>query len=453
MEEKLLNIAGDTAEFLEGIDRPILVISHYDCDGISSAVIANQMLSRAGKDFDQVFLDELTAEKLEKVLNENSHPVLLFTDIGSGQAETIDSVAGDREVAVVDHHEIQGEPGFEAHTNPHLVDIDGGEKISGAGMTYMVAKSMEEENFDLVPFALIGATGDIQTEEDRFLGFNRELLEEAVENDLVEVKKGLRLFGRSTKSLVKALKYTTDPFLKGISGSESGAVQFLRSVDIDLKEDGEWRSLSDLSLEEEKKIVHGLITRGYEGVEELLGDVLILDNGWEIQEFSSLMNACGRLERPMDGLKICLDGDFDLAWRIKRQYGRKISKYLSFVEDNKGNGDVVKNIGNGTVIDANNSIDPNMIGTITTICSSSGIVDGPLFVGMADKGDSHLKISVRKENGLEMELNRLMEELCEKCGGEGGGHKNAAGGKIPRSERQSFIKLIDETLKEQRKEG
>ncbi len=448
MEDRLLKTAGKTADVLEDCEKPILVLSHYDCDGISSAVIANQMLSRAGKDFEQVFLDELTEEKLESVLEENDHPFLLFTDIGSGQAETIDKLAGDRDVAVVDHHEIEAEPGFKAHTNPHLVDVDGGEKISGAGMTYLVAKQLDSDNIDLVTFALIGATGDIQTEDDRFLGFNKQFLEEAVENDLIEVKKGLRLFGRSTKSLVKALKYTTNPFLKGISGSESGAVQFVQSLDIDLKENGDWRSLSDLSIEEERKIVHGLIMRGYENVEKLLGDVMILDNGWEIREFSSLLNACGRLGRPKDGLKVCIDNDFDLAWTIKRQYGRKISKYMSFVEDNKQDEDIIRNIGTGTVIDAGSNIHPNMIGTVTTICSSSGTVDGPVFVGMADKGESDMKISVRKEDGLEMELNRVMEELCEDCGGEGGGHKNAAGGKIPRSERQTFIKLIDESLKE-----
>jgi len=453
MREQLDQPAADTASFLSDTAEPILVFSHYDCDGIASAIIANQMLERSGKEFEQVFLDELTDEKLKEELFDRDQQVVLFTDIGSGQLETIKDVIGDRQIAILDHHEPQ-DSNFEpsVHVSPHLVGIDGGEMISGAGVTYLVAEAMDEDNIDLLPYALIGATGDVQREGDVYLGINEDFVRQAEKADLITVKKGLRLYGRRGKKLPTALARTTDPYLDGITNDEGGAVQFLSSIGLDLKdENGDWRSLADLSLEEEKEIVHGLITRGHGDIEDLLGDVYVLENGWEIREFASLLNACGRLERPEDGLKICLENDFELATRMKRKYGRKIGTYLSYVEDNRDNSDVVRDTQHGTIITAGSRIHANMIGTVATICIKSDIVPGPIVMGIAEKGDKHLKISARAADELADDgfaINEVMEDACAEVGGEGGGHQSAAGGKVPREEQERFINIMEERLTE-----
>lgn len=453
MRENLSEPAADAASFLNDLEEPILVFSHYDCDGIASAIIANQMLERSGKDFEQVFLDELTEEKLKEELFDRDQQVVLFTDIGSGQLETIADVIGDREIAILDHHEPQ-DSDFEpsVHVNPHLVGIDGGEMISGAGVTYLVAEAMDDDNVDLLPYALIGATGDVQREDDVYLGINEDFVRQAEKEGLITVKKGLRLYGRRGKKLPTALARTTDPYLDGITNDEGGAVQFLSSIGLDLKdENGDWRSLADLSLEEEKQIVHGLITRGHGDIEDLLGDVYVLDNGWEIREFASLLNACGRLERPEAGLKICLEEDFELAQEMKRKYGRKIGTYLSYVEDNMDDSDVVRDTEHGTIITAGSRIHANMIGTVATICIKSDIVPGPIVMGIAEKEEEHLKISARAADELAEDgfaINEVMEDACAEVGGEGGGHQSAAGGKIPREEQERFIKVVEERLTE-----
>ncbi|MDY6766030.1 MAG: DHH family phosphoesterase [Candidatus Nanohaloarchaea archaeon] len=444
--KEMVRDAAAAAEALAEQDA-VRVVAHYDCDGISSAVIAHEMLDRADVPFEITFVEELNAEKLEEVLEEAGEPAWLFIDIGSGQIEDIEELLGDRRVFIADHHE-PGDGDVAHHLNPHRYGIDGGENISGAGMTYLLARMMDEDNQDLMQYAVVGATGDIQEDEDGYLGLNQPLIEDAVEQGLIERKQGLKLYGRTRKSVVEALKYTTDPYLPGISNSESGAVEFLSSLGIDLRDNGDWRSLADLSLEEEKQIVHGLIMQGYD-VEQLLGDIYMLDNGWEIREFSSLLNACGRLERPEDGIRICLEDDYDLAATIKRAYGRKIGNYLSFVEDNLDNSDTVQRFDNVAVIMAEDNIHENMIGTIATICQKSGIISVPVLAGLAWKDEEHTKISVRAEeavveNGLEM--NALMEELAEECGGEGGGHDAAAGGKIPRDAEDRFVERFREEV-------
>ncbi|MCJ7428801.1 MAG: DHH family phosphoesterase [Candidatus Nanohaloarchaeota archaeon QJJ-5] len=451
MDQQLTTSAAQIASFLKDHDD-ILCVSHYDCDGISSAVIVREMLEREDKQFDQVFLDELTEEKLASVVTDHDHETVLLTDFGSGQLPTVNTVLDHHDVAIIDHHEPSEDGTLEHHCNPHLVGIDGGSEISGAGMTYVVARELDQANIDLSPYALIGATGDMQRDGDTYQGLNQEIVEEAQKHDHITIKQGLKLYGRRGRNLVKALTYTTDPYLSGITDNESGAVQFLRSIGIELSdENGEWRSLADLSLEEERMIVNGLIKKGYGDIEQLIGSVYILDNGWEIREFASLMNACGRLDRPADGVTIAREDDFDLAATIKRKYSRKIGRYLSFVEDNMDDTEVIQEIGPGTLIQADDSIHANMIGTIASICIRSDILDDPIIIGMAHKGEDAIKISARAssevtETGLAM--SELMETCCTTVGGEGGGHERAAGGKIPRTEQERFIKVIREELTE-----
>ncbi len=445
--DELVRAARDAARTIEQSGGPIRCVAHYDCDGIASAVTVDAALDRADLPYEITFVDELNAKVLAEVVEGAIADVFLFVDIGSGQIETIQDQLADRTVVIADHHD-PGDGTVDVHVNPHTVGIDGGEHISGAGVTYLVARMLDEANRDLVKYALIGATGDMQLEDDTSLGLSAELMQDAEEMGVIERKKGLKLFGRNGKSLVKALKYTTDPYLPGITNDESGAVQFLSELGIDLKQDGEWRSLEDLSLDEEREIVHGLLTRGYD-VASLLGDIYMLDNGWEIGEFASLLNACGRLEQPESGITICRDGDFDLAYTIKRRYGRKIGRYLSFVEDNMEDSEVVPRFEHGAMIIADDNIHANMIGTVTTICQKSDIVPGDVLVGMAEKGEDHLKLSARATDAAVadgLQVNDLMNELCTVCEGEGGGHEAAAGGKIPREEKDRFIKMMTEVL-------
>ncbi|MFB6265930.1 MAG: DHH family phosphoesterase, partial [Candidatus Nanohaloarchaea archaeon] len=394
----LVRDADRAAEELEDYGGTVRVVAHYDCDGISSAVIAHEMLERSGTPFEISFVEELDRAKLEELVEEKDEDLWLFVDIGSGQIGEVEEVLADRTVIIADHHE-PSSGSVKHHLNPHLHGIDGGENISGAGVTYLLARVMDGGNQDLLQYALVGATGDIQKEDGRYLGLNESMMEDAVDQGIVERKKGLKLYGRTRKSIVEAFTYTTSPYLPGITNSEPGAVQFLSELGIDLRDNGDWRSLEDLSLEEEKEIVHGLIIKGYE-VEELLGDIYMLGNGWEIREFSSLLNACGRLERPYDGVRICLEEDFGLAEEIKREYGRKIGNYLSFVEDSLDDSDVVQDFGGGAVIVADDSIHSNMIGTVTTISQKSGILEKEVLVGLAWKGEEHTKISARAEENV-----------------------------------------------------
>jgi RecJ-like exonuclease len=450
MVDDILEAAEPAAEKLENFNGKIRLIGQYDADGISATAIAHETLDRLGKDFEYEIVKQLYEEDIKRITEEDEE-LLLFVDIGSGQSEFIEEHIIEetgKEVIVCDHHEPQIEGSF-THLNPHFLGHDGGEAISAAGMTYLLSKAINPQNTDLVPYALIGATGDVQKQDGEFMGLNQHIAEEAINEGFIECRKGLDLYGRSTKPLTKSLMYTTDPHLEGVSNNESGAVQLVKSAGINLRENGGFRTLADLSNNEEKQLIHHMIKKGYP-VQQLLNDVYVLDNGHEIDEFSTIINACGRLGEPKKGVKILLEDDLELAEKISTKYGRKISSSLRYVENNADNQDVVyeKNIG---VIDGKDKIEDDFIGTVTTITMSNGKFDSPVVMGVAEAEKDKLKVSSRAskevvENGLN--LGEVISEICEECEGEGGGHNIAAGAKIPEDQKETFFNELNSRIEE-----
>lgn len=447
--KELRQDAQEAVRKIEEFDGKIRLVGQYDADGISATAIAHQMLERAGKDFEYEIIKQLYEEDVKR-LAEEDEGLILFVDIGSGKASDIERILADeKEVVVSDHHEPSEEGSF-THMNPHFSGIDGGEAISAAGMTFTLAHEYDENNIDLVEWALIGATGDMQKQGGEFMGLNSELEELALENSIVEKRRGLDLYGRSTKPLKDSLKYTTDPHLPGISNDEMGAVQFVKSQGVEIRKNGDFRTLSDLSEEEEKKLINGLIKTG-RPVQPLLNDIYTLDNGYEIGEFSTVINACGRLGRAKDGVKILVEQDLDLAETVSRAYGRKISKSLSFVEDNRGNEEYIYEDEIG-VIDAESHIEDDFIGTVATISMSNGFFDSDVVMGVAHAEKDKAKVSSRAtkelvEKGLN--LGEIIGEICEELDGEGGGHNVAAGAKIPRENKDEFIDMLEEKISQE----
>ena len=447
--KELRQDAQEAVRKIEEFDGKIRLVGQYDADGISATAIAHQMLERAGKDFEYEIIKQLYEEDVKR-LAEEDEGLILFVDIGSGKASDIERILADeKEVVVSDHHEPSEEGSF-THMNPHFSGIDGGEAISAAGMTFTLAHEYDENNIDLVEWALIGATGDMQKQGGEFMGLNSELEELALENNIVEKRRGLDLYGRSTKPLKDSLKYTTDPHLPGISNDEMGAVQFVKSQGVEIRKNGDFRTLSDLSEEEEKKLINGLIKTG-RPVQPLLNDIYTLKNGYEIGEFSTVINACGRLGRAKDGVKILVEQDLDLAETVSRAYGRKISKSLSFVEENRGNEEYIYEDEIG-VIDAESHIEDDFIGTVATISMSNGFFDSDVVMGVAHAEKDKAKVSSRAtkelvEKGLN--LGEIIGEICEELDGEGGGHNVAAGAKIPRENKDEFIDMLEEKISQE----
>src|SRR6056297_2718742 len=85
--------AADCAARLRDADR-VLLASHIDADGLTSAAIAAAALERAGIPFETVFAKQLDEREVARIAA-TDHETVLFTDFGSGQLDVIAPYAAD----------------------------------------------------------------------------------------------------------------------------------------------------------------------------------------------------------------------------------------------------------------------------------------------------------------------------------------------------------------------
>lgn len=441
--KELAELAMEVAKPIKQEKGFIKVVSHFDADGICSGAIIYKALETLGKSFELSFVKQLELDVLKDIVKKPAD-LYIFTDLGSGQLNTIRGLITDKPIVVIDHHQ-HADLTWEKlyHINPYLVGIDGKDEISGAGLTYIVSRILTSKVKPLIELAVVGATGDMQQTDTKYKGVNKLLLEDAIAQGIIKHEKGLRLYGRYSRPIHKALEYWDDPVIPDISGSESGAVQFLAELGIPIKKsNGTWRTLADLSLAEQRRLATALILEGAavgNGFGSLIGDVYRLKNNYEIREFSTILNACGRIEKPLEGLRLCL-GLKEVADDIIFEYKRKVAKYLDWVRRNKNK---FYKTDKAAYILAGDSINENFIGTVMSMAIRS-VFSEPIIFGFANASNG-VKVSARaKSLILELNLGKAIKQAAEQIeGAEGGGHMGAAGAKIPFGTEQRFIQLID----------
>lgn len=452
--QQLVTEAEKAKEWIKEANQ-IRVVSHYDADGICSASIMIKTLTRLNKDFHLSLVKQLSSRILESLASEK-RSLIIFLDMGSGQIEGIKRHLASSKVIICDHHQPGGGANENIiHINSTLAGID---SIAGSGVTYLLSKTIDQKNSDLAHFSVIGAIGDSQIDAIGFdwglSGLNKEILKDAEANGKIKVSKGLRLWGRYTRPLHKALAYSIDPLIPGITGSESGSIQFLHDLGIPSKNCEEWRTIADMSPEEQKILASGIIRErvraNHENPEYIFGDVYdLLDKDGDFRdanEFATMLNACGKMESADLGVSLCLNvkSAFAKARDIFESYRREIGKGVNWIESNIKSPDVVKHM-NGIYVFAGPNISEHMISNVISVINHSGLLpEKPLF-GIADAEDG-VKISARASDALVgsgVKLNEIMSAVSEKLGGEGGGHMGAAAAVIPKEKQEEFINMTE----------
>jgi len=137
----------------------VLLASHIDADGLTSAAVASSALERAGINFETVFEKQLDAEAIAGIAA-TDYDTVLFTDFGSGRLDVISdhAAAGDFVPVIADHHQpsnpedchpdavvtTDGYADTEFHCNPLLEGLNGASELSGAGAAYVLARALAE---------------------------------------------------------------------------------------------------------------------------------------------------------------------------------------------------------------------------------------------------------------------------------------------------------------------
>ena len=431
----------------------ILVVSHIDADGLTSAAIMCKTLERLGIQYSTRFIKQLDEHILLEIV-ELKPALVIFTDLGSGMLDKID--ASGLNAVVSDHHRPNGS--IEFHLNPHLFGINGSSELSGSGTTYILSQALGD-NQDLADLAVVGAVGDLQAAKNGMLvGANRFIVTQGIESGVLRYQKDITLFGKQTRPIYKLLQYSSDPYIFGITGNESAAMDFLKNVGILPSGDGRWKRWIDFSDDEKQMLVSALMQHCMDSkmpaykVKRLIGESYTLlreQEGTEMRdasEYSTLLNATARYGHADVGLAVCM-GERDAAYAIAKDllanHRQNLVDGLNFVKD----GGLIET-DNFQYFDAGDKIMGTIVGIIAGMCLTNiGNRNLPI-IAFADDGDM-IKVSARGTQDLirrGLNLAIAMKTISGKVNGAGGGHDIAAGATIPKDCKDEFIKSLDELI-------
>jgi len=414
-------------------EKPIKVISHHDTDGITSAAIFSRALQRWGKSFSLEIVKGLDEEYIESLPQDH---ILIFLDLASGSLNHLKNKK--TEVFILDHHElIQEIPENVTIINPL---IDNHELVSAAGLCYLFAKEISEENKDLASLAVIGMVGDLL---EKNIG---KTYEEIIKDSETLIKKGLLLYP-STRPIDRALEYSSSPYIPGVTGSYKGVMELLRDAGIK-KEDNKYKALYELSQEEMSNLITAVILRrvGEKSDPNLVGNLYLIklfNKLEDAREISALINACSRMDHPEISLGFCLGNKSykEQAQKIYIKYKQHLVsalKYVSEMEKIEGKGYII--------INAKDNIKDTIIGTIASIVSHSPLYEkGTVIIALAHT-QNKIKVSGRIAGKDGRNVRDILTKVILPLGGEVGGHPNAAGCLISQDQEEIFLKELQGIL-------
>jgi RecJ-like exonuclease len=444
-------------------EEKILIISHYDADGIASGSIILKSLFELGYFPHIRIVNQLDHEVISEIKSLD-YNYIVFSDMGSGQKTLIESIK-EKNIFIIDHHQPES-PELENEINPHYFGFDGGKDISSSGLAYLLAKEIDEKNVHLSQIAIVGALGDLQDkgEKNSLIGLNEKISQDAEKSGLLKKKLGLKLHGFESRPIIQCLANTIEPYLPGLTGNEGACLKFIKNLGIEPKKpDGSWKTVSDLSNEEIRLLVSGLIkyliSLGFSSkeAEKIIGTVYIFPNEskdsplYDAREFSSSINACGRMNKYGLGISICL-GDRDKALselkQVLHEYRQKLSYYIDWLNSHNNS---IKILSHVQAVFGEDIIDEKMIGPLISMLYGSKpfSLDKPI-IGFS-KSKNFVKVSARATIELVnkgINLGLLIKEAAKKFNGIGGGHSIAAGAQIPIGKEEEFLEYLNKLIEE-----
>ncbi|MDH7517689.1 MAG: DHH family phosphoesterase [Candidatus Thermoplasmatota archaeon] len=420
----------------------IRVVSHYDADGITSAGIICNALYRKGYDFHVTLMRNPFTHGFER-LKQEENEIIFFLDMGSGQIETIEKLGC--KAIIIDHHQYHKTETSDdiVQINSNLLGIDGNYEACGATLTYLLAKTLDKKNEDLISLALAGAMGDKQY-IGGIRGYNKTILDEAIKNNYLKKENSIKLYG---KNIFDAIFYSIDPFYLGLSGDKEKILVLLEKLHI-----SENTKLEDVDKKKKKQLQSLLILNLIKnGCEKNILDTVIRERYWsdklrcELERFADLLDSCGKGGNRSLGLLICLNDKtvFEDALKLEKEYRKSILDELLKLER-----DGCEEKENFRYFYSNDS-------------SRGGVICGiavnylfdrskPLFALTRKDGEVHVSCRGNQylvSNGLDLGV--AMKQAAEKLGGHGGGHKIAAGATISSDKEEEFLNIVDEIVEKQ----
>ena len=427
------DIKKNALKFLEiSKDKEILIISHFDTDGISSATIIIKSLKKLDKKFSVKIIKSLDEQFIRELPKDK---IIIFLDLASGSLHHIKN-SNLKNVFIIDHHEISEEiPGEINIINPEL---NNKEKISASVLTYLFCKELDQSNKEYAKIAILGMIGD--SLENKI----NELNDKISNNGDIQKIRGPLIYP-STRPLNRTLEYSSNPYLPGITGNIKGVLELLREIGLN-PEEGKYKSLIELNEEEMEKLIATIILKCPKSKEDIIGDIFLLKISNRLEdarELSAMINACSKFGESGTAIQTCMGiaQAKKKAEAIHVRYKQLILSGIKYAENAE------KIIGKGfVIINAKEEIKDTMAGTITSILSHSRLYEEGTIITILAHYEDKIKISCRVVGKNGRNVREILNNIITIIGGEIGGHYNAAGATISQDKEEEFLKILKKNL-------
>jgi len=409
----------------------IRVISHCDADGITSAAVIATSLARAGYGF-HVSIKK-TGTGIAGGIDDEK--LAIFCDIGSTNLDEINGL--NCRAVLCDHHMIKGELVNGINMNARAYGMDGSREVCGATATFALSLAMDGGNSDLAELAITGAIGDKQ-DRGGFAGYNRSILERAVEDGVIEMRDEVAF--RTDISLMDSLDECIEPYFTNFSGDR--VMHFLDKLGID-----PLKKFSELDENERKKLLSGLALKL---VEQNADEVKITRTApygkkfGNLYELSSKLNACAREGEEGVGVATCLgDGKaMERAVELRSRYRNSIRQEMRELEREKPG-----EMEHLSYFRTKKSTLGGVLAGLAMLYLPNFSKEKPVISVSA--GSKKVDISGRateKLVGKGLNLAEGMYAASLAVGGSGGGHPIAAGATIPTGKEDEFLDELNRVL-------
>ncbi len=271
----IINKYGIPIEFIEKAEKlayklsnwektsRILVISHRDGDGISAASVLYQCLKALNfTDFHIRILLSPEIDELLEYIGELKPDYVITADIGADFGEILSKEVKD--YIITDHHPSSNNKYGPNQLNPIEFGINDEDEASGSTTIFMLFYPLFDKEFwssskgkIVLCYAISGAISDFQMRPNKNpASVNKFVLNIALNNNAITVKRDICIFGRSLYPVYLAIHYSNIP---GFEDPELANIIINKEIDGKTSE-GIWKRIVDLRDDEKAKLME-IITR------------------------------------------------------------------------------------------------------------------------------------------------------------------------------------------------
>ena len=171
-------------------DKAVQIFHHNDSDGLCSGAILTKAFEREGFDVRRFCLEKPYPEVLKKIYEQEGR-ILIFADFAGRIAPMLSELNRGRNLTfILDHHVAEPSTDPKVHNlDPDLYGLKGDRDITASTTCFLFARAMNPDNRDMAWIAALGAVGDKFFVDGRLVSKNREVMMEAVQQGMMEVKE------------------------------------------------------------------------------------------------------------------------------------------------------------------------------------------------------------------------------------------------------------------------